>query len=640
MLNTLDWIIIAVLLLVIFAIGIYFGKNSGKSLQHYFLGGRNLPWYLAGISMVATTFAADTPLAVTELIGQYGISGNWLWWNLLAGGMLTTFFFANMWRRANILTEVEFVEVRYSGKAAGFLRSFKALYLGLFMNVLIIGWVNLAMTTILSGFFGIPESEAFWYTALAMLFVAAYSSISGLMGVVMTDAVQFVIAMTGSIALSVFVVNSNEIGGLSGLVEKVPTSALNFLPNIGENTGETLAISFGAFFAYFGMMWWSSWYPGAEPGGGGYIAQRMMSTKNEKHAVWATLFFQVAHYCLRPWPWILVGLSAIVLFKPSAQLPDAMLQQQYEEVVQQDGFKHSWLVEKKVPADISPEALSLREPLMALAEKDSKLAESLHYQSDLRYGYIYAMKRHMPNGWLGLMLVAFFAAYMSTISTQLNWGASYLINDVYLRNSSKAISDKKQIQASQWMVIVLMIIGLIVSNFIHSISGVWQFIMECGAGLGLVLILRWYWWRINVWSEISATIAPFVALAIAHVLNLEFPNSFFFTVGFTTITWIVVTFSTQPESRTHLQSFYDRIKPEGFWGPFHGPEVDLKTKRIRIISLFLSWISAVIFTYALLFTTGKTLLLQWEDAGYSALTAIASFVLLRSQLKKTQIFFD
>lgn len=320
-----DWLIIAGFLLLSLFVGLHFRKQASKSLSDFFLGGRSLGWFVAGTSMVATTFAADTPLAVTELVGQNGISGNWLWWNFLLGGMLTTFFFARLWRKAGVLTEVELIELRYGGKPAALLRGFKSVYLGLFMNCLIIGWVNVALISILKVFFGVDDTTALWVVAAVMLLTAVYSSISGLLGVAFTDVIQFIIAMTGCIILAVLVVNSDQVGGIAGLKEKLPAWSLDFFPTIGDAGNATgvagaLTIGVGTFLAYTTVQWWASWYPGAEPGGGGYIAQRMMSAKDEKNAIFATLYFQIAHYCLRPWPWILVGLSAWY-FIPILNLP-------------------------------------------------------------------------------------------------------------------------------------------------------------------------------------------------------------------------------------------------------------------------------------------------------------------------------
>ncbi|MBA3902032.1 MAG: Na+:solute symporter [Bacteroidetes bacterium] len=589
-LEFIDWLLIVVFFSISLIIGLIFKNRASGSLSDFFLGGRNLPWYIAGISMVATTFAADTPLAVTELVGQSGISGNWLWWNMLFGGMLTTFFFARLWRRAEILTEVEFIELRYSGKSAAFLRGFKSLYLGLFINCLIIGWVNVALRAILVVFFEISETEALWYVAGAMVVAATYSTISGLWGVAVTDVIQFVIAMTGSIVLAVIVISSEKIGGISGLKEKLPPNTLDFFPVITTDTtlieaGGILTITVGAFLAYLSI-WWASWYPGAEPGGGGYIAQRMMSAKNEKHAIYATLFFQIAHYSLRPWPWILVGLSVIVLY------PD-------------------------------------------LGEADKKL------------GYVMAMKEFLPPGLKGLLLVAFFAAYMSTISTQLNWGASYVVNDFYKRfikpessfeNQAKA--DKSYVKASRIATVLIMLIAIYVTSLIQTISGVWSFIIECGAGLGLVLILRWYWWRINAWSEIAATVTPFIVYAVARFgFDMQFPDSFFLTAGITTVVWLAVTFLTKPVQEQKLIDFYSKVKPEGSWKPI-SKFFDTEVKPGRIGNLLVCWLSAVLMTYSVLFLSGKIIFREWDEAIIWSVSALVSFLVLRFFVKRTNIFAD
>lgn len=650
MLQALDWWVIIGFLVLIVSVGLSFRKKAEGSVANFFLGGRNLPWYMAGISMVATTFAADTPLAVTELVGESGISGNWLWWNFLAGGMLTTFFFANLWRRANIVTEIEFIELRYSGKPAAFLRGFKSVYLGLFMNILIIGWVNLAMITILEGFFGISNQDAFMYTAIGMALVALYSSVSGLMGVVVTDIIQFFIAIGGSIILAYLVINSEDVGGIQNLKDSLPDGALNFLPAVssdGEGSG-MLTISATAFLAFFGFIWWTSWYPGSEPGGGGYVAQRMMSTKNEKHAVYSTLFFQIAHYCLRPWPWVLVGLSAMVIYALPKNLNNDILKNRVEKIkteyVVDDAFfslsgdeikkqyGENELIVSNIDYLTEVNALIAKEK-----EGDEDLSASLTYSKDKRFGYVYAMKNYLPTGLVGLLLVSFFAAYMSTISTQLNWGASYLVNDLYNRFIEPEASQKALVNVSRITTILLMIVGLIVSQYIDSISGVWSFIMECGAGLGLVLIIRWYWWRINAWSEISATIAPFIAYAFVHYIwDMKFPNSFFITVGFTTVVWFVVTFITSPTRKETLHNFYNRIQPDGLWSPVR-KELQLESKKSNIKNLTVCWISAVFMTYSILFALGKFILLEPTEGAIATGLAIVCFWILQHFMKKTRI---
>jgi len=543
-----------------------------------------MPWFIAGISMVATTFAADTPLAVTELVGKNGVAGNWLWWSFLAGGMLTTFFFAKLWRRAGVLTEIELIELRYAGKPAKILRGFKAIYLGLIMNVLIIGWVNLAMITILQEFFGIELGTVYVILSGLMIFAAIYTSLSGLWGVAITDLLQFTIAIVGTIILSIIVVNNEAVGGISGLQAKLPESTFNFFPTLGEGDGlQTLSLSLGAFLAYAGVQWWASWYPGQEPGGGGYVAQRMMSTKTEKGAVYATLLFQIAHFCLRPWPWILVALSCLVLY---------------------------------------PEISPIENP---------GLDEGVFGK-----GYVRAMKDFLPTGLKGLLLAAFLGAYLSTISTQLNWGAGYLVNDFYKRFLSKNRSDHHYVFASRIATIVLMALGLVITTQMSSVSGVWAFVMECGAGLGLVLILRWYWWRINAWTEITATVAPFIGYSFSRFfLELEFPMSFFVTVGFTTVAWLVVMFATRPEDHKSLQKFYSKVKPDGNWKPFSKED---SARESSFGYLFVAWGSSVIMAYCVLFGTGKIIFGDYVSAAYFFGASFISLIALVTVLKRTSIW--
>jgi len=614
----LDIALIVVALTGMIALGLWAGRSAEKSLEGYFLGGRNLPWALAGLSMVATTFAADTPLAVTEMVAADGISGNWLWWNLLAGGMLTAVVFAPLWRRAGVVTEAELIELRYHGKPALWLRVFRAVYLGLFINLLILGWVHVAMTSVLQGLFGLPADTAFWLTTGLTLIVALYAATSGLFGVVLTDAVQFILAMTGSIALAIFVIQSPEVGGLDGLQAALPAETLDFFPTISSSaSGSGLAIGLGAFFAYFGMMWWSAWYPGAEPGGGGYVAQRVMGTKDESHAVGATLFFNFAHYALRPWPWILVGLAAITLFRLPDQVPTE-LQSALTEVQALEGYSPKWLTGEESPSDVAAatQVLVVREGLRQAAQDSPALAEALKYHVDPRFGYIFAMKHYLPKGWMGLMLVAFFSAYMSTISTQLNWGASYLMNDVWLRLGKDKPSGPTIVRRSFVLVLILAAISLAVSTQINSIKGVWLFIMECGAGLGLVLILRWFWGRINAYVEITATVAPFVGFGLARSGWISdslsaFPNSFFFTVAFTTIAWILVLLVT---------------KPSAAWPAF---KARIYSKGLTSVRILLSrWILAVVAAYSLLFAMGSFLLHPGSEALWYGLSFVISGALL------------
>lgn len=561
MLHTIDWLIIFVYLFLTMGIGLIFTKQASKDLDSFFLSNRQLPWWIAGTSMVATTFAADTPLLVTELVAKNGISGNWLWWNGLIGGMLATFFFAKLWRRANVLTDVAFTEIRYSGQPAAFLRGFKAVYLGIFMNAVIIAWVNIALGSLLHIFFNIPEGQLIFYLAGAMSLVAIYTSLSGLWGVAITDFLQFIIAMTGCIVLAIVVVNSEPIGGIAGLQEKLSPETLNFFPTLQFSsvveTTQVLSISFATFLAFIAVQWWASWYPGAEPGGGGYIAQRMMSVKNEQDALKATLFFQIAHYALRPWPWIIVGLCTIVLY---------------------------------------PE----------LSETDKRL------------GYVMAMQEFLPPGLKGLLLVAFLAAYMSTISTQLNWGTSYVVSDLYQRFLKPQSSMEHLVIVARISTVLLMLVALIVTSQLKTLESAFKFMIECGAGLGAVLILRWYWWRINAWSEIVATIAPFIVFAVVKFYgNLEFPYSLFVTVSFTTVAWLSVTFLTPPTDLTVLKNFYARVQPAGWWRPVGGQH-----SHAEVVKLLIAWFFGVGLGYACLFGIGQIIFGNWLGAVISTVIAV------------------
>ena len=555
----LDWMIVILYFIFSAAIGLYYAKRAGKDMAEFFLSGRNLPWWLAGTSMVATTFAADTPLAVTELVRTKGIAGNWLWWNALFGGMLTVFFFARLWRRAGIMTDVEFVEIRYNGKPAAFLRGFRSIYLGIFMNCVVMGWVNLAMASILEGMFGIPHDQVIFYVGLSLVITAIYSAVSGLWGVAVTDAFQFALAMFGTIVLAFIVVAQPQIGGMSGLVQKLQLShpaALQFTPIIGQGNGTattagTLAMTFSMFFAYVGIQWWSSWYPGAEPGGGGYIAQRMMSAKDEKHSLFATLWFTIAHYCVRPWPWIVVGLSSLVLY-----------------------------------------------PNLA----------------DERMGFVFAMRDFLPVGLKGLLVAAFFAAYMSTIATQLNWGSSYVINDFYKRFMNPEATEKNIIAVSRVMTIILMAISLLILPMLTSIKGAWEFILGASAGIGMVLILRWYWWRINAWSEIVAMVVPiFVFGYIKTQTKIGSPEDLYYIVPITTLCWLAATFLTKPTDDATLKSFYRRVHPGGIgWTRVQAmvPEVKGDT---GYPSLFFNWFAGIVLIYSTLFGVGKIILCQAQQ---------------------------
>ncbi len=620
LLSWIDWLVIIVFLGISVGIGFAVKDKASGSLSDFFLGGRNLPWYIAGISMVATTFAADTPLAVAELVAQNGIAGNWLWWSFLAGGMLTTFFFASLWRRADIVTELEFINIRYSGKPARYLRMFKAVYLGVFMNGMIIGWVNLALNTLLIQFFEIPADTVFYYTAGAMLLAMVYSAVGGLMGVALADAVQFTVAMIGTVALAYLVISSDAVGGTTGLKETLPADYFRFFPALdsGGDIGTTLVLSIGAFLSFALVQWWASWYPGAEPGGGGYIVQRMMSVPKEKDAFKATLLFQIAHYCVRPWPWILVGLAAVALYSPEFAV------EKFEESTQVQT-----LVESGEPIENTLQTYASQ------IDENPELEKQIRFMYSPRSGYIQTMMDFLPEGLKGLLLVAFLSAYLSTISTQLNMGASFLMNDLVLVKRPR-LSDKQVVSLSRLLTLVLMVIGLGITTQLTSISAVWEFIMEAGAGLGLVLILRWYHYRINAWSEITAMVAPFIGYAIGLYvltpwLGESFVNqkgTFLFTVAFTTISWVGVTYLTPQEDSEILKAFAKRVRPQGYWRPVY------EVNNNGVSKLFLSWIGGILLAYGLLIGTGKLLLLEWTEGGVALFISGIGLFLLRKGLKE------
>ena len=600
--QTLDIVIIAAYFLIVFSIAAYYTRRAGKDTGEFFLSGRNLPWYIAGTAMVATTFAADTPLAVTELVAKNGIAGNWLWWNMAIGATLTVFFFAKLWRRAEIMTDVEFVELRYSGKAAAALRGFRALYLGLLMNAIVMGWVNKAMQIIFHVTF--PEINSFLLVVIAAFIIAIYSSASGLLGTARTDSFQFVFAMAGCIILAVIVLNLPQVGGLVSLKEKLSPQVTNFLPKIGEMsaggvTAGVLAIPIGAFLAYVLLQWWSSWYPGSDPGGGGYIAQRMMSAKDEKHSLFATLWFTIANYTIRPWPWILVALAALVLL-PRAQSSEQIQKENpvlYEKVV--EAYNHQELLKSNDEVYKTPEFKNLYEK----------------YENTVNPGVMYPklMIKYLPAGFLGLLIAVFLAAYMSTIASQLNWGTSYIINDFYRRFIKTNADEKHYVLISRIGVIVMTLFSLLITKyFLTTVSGAWIFILNASAGLGAVLILRWYWWRINAWSEISAMIAPLVIYPIAvYGFGMESPMTLYPIVFGTTIVWLIVTYLTKPVEEKKLVEFYERTYPGGIGWKHIQKLVTGKNDKVGFWKLLINWIMGVVLIYSFLFGIGKIIFAEY-----------------------------
>ena len=458
-LTAIDWAIVAAYFVLSAAIGFAFTRRGSESLSEYFISGRQVPWWLAGASMVATTFAADTPLVVTGLVFSHGVAGNWLWWCFLMSGMLTVFFFARLWRRAHVMTDIEFAEIRYSGRPATFLRGFRAIYLGVFVNLIILGWVTKAMIKILGISLGVNP-----YIAVGICFVitVAYSVAAGMWAVLWTDLVQFVIKMTAVIVLAVFAVRA--VGGMEALKNGLAahfgsqTAALSVLPVSMSNGGIGAYVWMPAtrIAVFLFVQWWAAWYAGAEPGGGGYVAQRIFAAKTERDGVLATLFFQVAHYAVRPWPWILTGLATVILY------PNGVM---------------------------------------------------VNGQLDHEAAYVKAFVDLLPTPWRGFMMAGFAAAYMSTVATQLNWGASYLVNDFYRRFIRKTATERHYVAISRWATVVLFLLSILVTSQLATVEQAWKFLIGLGAGTGLVYILRWYWWRISAWSEISAMTASFVTFS-------------------------------------------------------------------------------------------------------------------------------
>ena len=507
-LTNLDWLLIAGFFVVSLGIGLFAARKAGQNSKEFFLGGRNMPWWLLGISMVATTFSADTPNLVTDIVRQNGVSGNWAWWAFLLTGMLTVFVYARLWRRSGVLTDLEFYELRYSGKEAAFLRGFRALYLGVIFNVVVMAAVCLAGIKIAGILLGMDK---YTFLLIAGSVTVIYSAIGGLKGIIWTDFFQFALAMIGTFWAMFYILDLPEVGGLTTLLEHPNVSdKLNILPDFNDsNTFIPLLL------VPIAVQWWASYYPGAEPGGGGYVAQRMLAAKNEDHALSATLLFNVAHYALRPWPWIIIALASLVVF-PTV-------------------------------ADIQTQFPGVDEGIMG---------------HDLAYP---AMLSFLPSGLLGLVVASLIAAFMSTISTHLNWGSSYLAHDFYGRFINEEASQKQRVNMGRISTVVLMLITSLLALAFESALDVFNVILLIGAGTGSIYILRWFWWRVNAYSEIAGMIISFVvALGLQFVdLGLADWQELLVGVATTTVGWIVVTLLTRPTSPEVLEDFYAKIQPQG-----------------------------------------------------------------------------
>ncbi|MBV9623683.1 MAG: Na+:solute symporter [Acidobacteria bacterium] len=617
-LSATDWAVIIAYLLVNLSIGVYYRRRASGNTEEFFVSGRNVSWWLAGTSMVATTFAADTPLFVCGVVAKQGIAGNWIWWSFCVGGMFTVFFFARYWRRAEIVTDVQFVEIRYGGRPAAFLRGFKAIYLGLFMNCFILGWVTKAMVSIIAVLlgpiiahgrvlewsllgqthryvFGDPQNTALAICIFVLIpFTGLYTFIGGLWGVLVTDLFQFVLKMAMIIILAWVAVA--KVGGMNGLAVHLTTIQNNlsssgataadptaFLPDfrLGLTTQALWTLPVLTFVVYLGMQWWLAWYPGAEPGGGGYVAQSMFSAKDEKNSLGATLWFNVAHYALRPWPWILTALVAIVVYSPYGGL----------------------------------------HPSAAFAENPEQ-------------GYVMVLRDYLPPALRGLMVAAFLAAFMSTVGTQLNWGCSYLVNDLYKRFLVRNSSERHYVLVSRLFIVLLVLASGYTAAQLKSIGQGWGLVLEIGFGTGAVYILRWYWSRINAWSEISAMIAAALVTIVLSRISFEgsdavtYAKRSLITGAITTIAWLGVTFLTKPESDETLTAFYRRVHPTVYgWRRIANMVHELPEIRDLGGNAF-NWAMGIVLVYGCLFGIGKLVFGQWGwSALLLALAALAGYLI-------------
>ena len=570
-LSVLDWTIIAVYMLSALGVGIFLKEKASSGLSSYFLSNRSFPWWLAGTSIVATTFSADTPLAVTGYVAKNGVAGNWFWWVTCLSTMTVTFFFARWWRRSRVLTDVEFIELRYAGKSGAFLRGFSALYRGLLLNAIKLGWVLLAMAKILDALFGLNKDAAL---IISLLVVLSYSVMSGFWGVVVTDFLQFIIAMVGSVVFAVLAVD--HVGGLSGLKAGLVTQ-------FGvKGTSDLLAIAptwdsawmpFFTLMVYFGIMWWSD----SRVEGGAYVAQRLMSTKDEKHAVAASLWYNFANIALRAWPWIMVALVSLIVF------PD-------------------------------------------LKDKEA--------------GFPMMMNVVLPAGLKGLMITSFFAAFMSTVDTLINWGSSYIINDFYKRFMFKTKSEKHYIIASKICEALLLIMGFFISRKANSIGGMWELLVAFTSGLGVVYVARWFWWRVNAWSEISAMVASGAAtIVIEKYTNLDFAHSLCVILPVSIVSWVTVTLLTKPVAMESLVEFYKRVRPYPYlWKPVVA-QISNPAERTCPDSFWRNarcWVWGVAAVYSLLFAIGKWVFLEYQDAIWLTVFFVAACFILRWEMTSAE----
>src|SRR3984957_8564097 len=587
-LTLFDYAIIAATLIVCFLPALFFSRRSGKSTAEFFASGRSVPWWLAGLSMVATTFSADTPNLVTDIVRRQGVAGNWCWWAFVLTGVATVFFYARLWRRSGVMTDLEFYELRYSGEAAGVVRGFRAVYLGLFFNCVILATVNLAMCKFGSILFGLPR----WKTLFGIgLLNGIFAAQSGLWGVLVIDMFQFFIKMSAVIAAAYFALRQPQVGGLHGLVSKLSTlrgphglNYLSILPDFTNNWDMAVAV----FIMPVAVQWWSVWYPGAEPGGGSYIAQRMLASKSEKDALGGVLFFNLAHYVLRPWPWILVGLCSLLVYPTLAD------------------------IQKAFP-NMDPKLLG----------------------HDSAYP---AMLKFMPVGWIGLMVGGLIAAGSSTILTHLNWGASYLVHDFYRRFVRKEASEHHYVTMGRLVTVGLFICAGSMTYLLASAKDAFDVILQVGAGTGLLYLVRWFWWRVNAWCEIVAMVSSFVisiGWLVLHQMGIDFSSPFqlLATIAFTTVCWVVTAYIGPATDRATLISFYRKVRPAGPGWASIREEVELLDGKLEpsydnIPMALLGWAAGCTAIWSGLFVVGNLLYGRLCTAGFFSVV----FVIIGSVL--------
>jgi solute:Na+ symporter, SSS family len=584
-LGILDWSIVAAVFVLSMLIGIWTSRKAGRSAADFFLSGRNMPWWLLGVSMVATTFSADTPNLVTDIVRKNGIAGNWQWWAFLLTGMLTVFVYARLWRRSGVNTDIEFYEIRYGGKPAAFLRGFRALYLGVFFNIMIMASVSLAAIKIGSVMLGLSPVQTI---LIASIVTVIYSSLGGLRGVIFTDFFQFMLAMAGSIGAAYVVLNLPQVGGLDNLLSHpnvIPK--LNFLPDFND-TSTLIPL----LIIPLAVQWWSVWYPGAEPGGGGYIAQRMLSAKDERNALGATLFFNVAHYALRPWPWIIIALGSVIVFPDLASLSTAF---------------------PNVPAGT--------------------------INDDLAYP---AMLTYLPSGLLGLVVASLIAAYMSTISTHLNWGSSYVVNDFYVRFLNPQATDKQQVAIGRISTVLMMAVSAVFALMLTNALQAFNILLQIGAGTGLIFILRWFWWRINAYTEITGMVVSFIVALWFEVLGpymgYAVPEGHWrllIGVGITTVAWVAVTFLTRPEEDRVLKKFYEHVGPASLgWKPVLLRNPEIVEEKGQLPFEIMLMVTGCFTIYAALFATGYWIYGNTISGSIATLVAIAGSMIILKNAKK------